>query len=168
MLAIQRQMEGKLVDPHPGQEADIGDTAGEDRARHRRGLRLRGRRRLDHRAAVFQHLVTRAPLGQTEGAVGGDDFAVFEAWRRRDVDHAHRHGLVKTQPGLVDRAIARFLAARDLDGFGVGRRWCVLDQASEQAGLDRRVDGDALFRLGTEQLAFEPVELVPGGFELGA
>ena len=88
--------------------------------------------------------------------------------RLRDFDHPHRHALVETQARVVDRAVARLLAARDLDGFGRRRRRCVLDQAREQALLDRRIDLETFFGFGAEQLALEPIELVLGGFELGA
>jgi hypothetical protein len=59
--------------------------------------------------------------------------------------HPYGHGVIETQAGVVDRALAGFLATRDLDGFGRRRGRRILDQTGEQALLDRQINLESFF-----------------------
>jgi len=169
VLAVEREMKAELVHQQPGQEADIGKTALEDIARHRRRLRRTAARRLDHRAAVLQHLEARPALRKAKRAAHGNDLAARQSLGSRNVNHPHRDTLVEAKPRVVDRPVTGLAAPPARHALlALLRRSArgILHQPGQQTLLHGRVDGQEPLGLRTEELALEPGKLLARHLEL--
>lgn len=127
MLAVQRQVVGKLVDQQPGDEADVGTAAFEDTRRDRWADDLLAVLELDHRPPVLEDNVAPWPLGEAIAVLVADDLEFF-----RGQSFGLRHGHLDD----CDRNLGRIEEGQRL---GIRRLGGLLRTWAAPPGRDRGV-----------------------------
>ena len=173
VLAVERQVVGKLVDEQSGDKTHVSAaTLDHTHRRTRADDELCGLE-LDHRAPVFEHDAAARALGEPIADLVVDDFVVLRGqalgFGSAQFDELDRHPrLVEEGSALVARV--RFLR-RHPPGVGAnealnrrGRRGALLqvDRLPQNHLAIDRVD-DAPFAFLAEHLTLEPFELMLEG-----
>ena len=177
VLAVERQVVGKLVDQHSGDKTHVRSATLDHTHRRTRADDDLRRLELDHRAPVFEHDATARTLGEPIADLVIDDFVVFGCqalgFGSSEFDDLDGHSCLVEEGnallatvGLLRHGPPRMGGDEALNRRG--RRGTLLQvDRLPQAHLGVDSVDDAPFALLAEHLTLEPVELMlEGGYFL--